>query len=572
MTKLHASTEEPLELLVALVEVFAEADVTTGALLDAHSTLLDEAGGPDGLEPLLHPDSTSVKTTQPAKNAPREVIMHSTLVMGCRLHCGSTPVSLPGQLEMSVGPFRIEHMFESSRVGAAQRLRAAIAARTQAEIDEAVAIADLAAENAWPEDAQFDVVGTRPIRIGADGTALVDEFLPLEVAALKGISVAAATWLIRDVVNLKARHPHLWFQVTKGHLPVFRACQLAVEVARYDLSLDQARTLDAELAPKIATLPWARVLKLARGLITIIATDKVTALAEQARTQRYVRKHPTDDPTVAYVEARVDTADAIFFDATVDRIADILGTQGDLDPKEIRRAKAVGILATPARAQLLLLESTGASGPSTGSGNLVRSTDRRLLPKATVYVHVAEETLLTGRGTARVEGVGAIPAAMLKLLLGNTQVRLTPVVQPLAKLTVDSYEIPARIRKQVILRDRVEVFPFSARPARNKDLDHTKPFKEGKPKQTRANNLGPLARKAHRAKTHGDWQLHQPAPGIFHWQSPAGHQYRIGPNGTTRHHHNPNHAAFDQALWQHDLDNPPPPPQPPPTGTPVAQP
>ncbi|MBA3019824.1 MAG: hypothetical protein KJ738_07845 [Actinobacteria bacterium] len=474
-------------------------------------------------------------------------------------------------------------MFESSGVGAAQRLRAAIAARTQAEIDEAVAIADLAAENAWPEDAQFDVVGTRPIRIGADGTALVDEFLPLEVAALKGISVAAATWLIRDVVNLKARHPHLWFQVTKGHLPVFRACQLAVEVARYDLSLEESLALDAELAPKIATLPWARVLKLARGLITIIATDKVTALAEQARAQRYVRKHPTDDPTVAYVEARVDAADAIFFDAAVDRIADILGSQGDLDPKEIRRAKAVGILATPARAQLLLAEAVG--DPSTGSGHWatagsgnraislslskgkVRSTDRRLLPKATVYVHVAEETLLTGRGTARVEGVGAIPAAMLKLLLGNTRVRLTPVVQPFKKLAVDSYEIPARIRNQVILRDRVEVFPFSARPARNKDLDHTKPFQRGKPKQTRANNLGPLARKAHRAKTHGDWQLHQPAPGIFHWQSPAGYQYRIGPNGTTHHHHNSNHAAFDQALWQHDLDNPPPP-----TGTHVAQP
>jgi hypothetical protein len=43
-----------------------------------------------------------------------------------------------------------------------------------------------------------------------------------------------------------------------------------------------------------------------------------------------------------------------------------------------------------------------------------------------VYVHVAEETLLTGRGTADVEGVGAIPVAMLRILLGHTRVRLTP--------------------------------------------------------------------------------------------------------------------------------------------------
>ncbi len=91
-------------------------------------------------------------------------------------------------------------------LSAVERLRAAGQARTQAEVEEAVAIADLAAEQAWDEDACFDVVGARPVRIGADGTALVDEFLPLEVAAVKGISVGAATWLIRDIVNLKARH------------------------------------------------------------------------------------------------------------------------------------------------------------------------------------------------------------------------------------------------------------------------------------------------------------------------------------------------------------------------------
>jgi hypothetical protein len=458
-------------------------------------------------------------------------------------------------------------MFESSG-GAKQRLRAAIAARSRAEIDEVVAIADLAAENAWPEDATFDVVGSRPVRIGADGTALVDEFLPLEVAALKGISVAAATWLIRDVVNLKARHPHLWFQVTKGNIAVFRACQLAVEVARYDLSCAQAQALDAELAPKIATLPWARVLRLARGLIADIAADKVAAMAEQARADRYVRKHPTDDPNVAFLAARVDTADAIFFDAAVDRIADILGSHGDPDTKEIRRAKAVGILATPARAQLILTENTTEAEHTTAGGNTtagertatphpIRSTDPRLLPPATIYVHVAEEALLTGRGTARVEDVGALPLTMLKHLLGNTRVRLTPVIQPYATISVDSYEIPARIRHQIILRDHVEVFPFSTRTARNQDLDHTQPYTPGQPHQTRTDNLGPLSRKTHRGKTHGGWQLTQPQPGVFHWISPTGTRYRTTPNGTHRLHKHPHHTPFDNAVWEMDNTNDP---------------
>ncbi|MGC3995937.1 MAG: hypothetical protein QM779_17785 [Propionicimonas sp.] len=411
-----------------------------------------------------------------------------------------------------------------SRPGALERLRLAADARVRAEIDEAVAIADLAAENAWAEDATFDVIGARPVRIGADGTALIDEFLPLEVAALKGISLAAATWLIRDVVNLKARHPLLWYQATRGLIPMFRACQLAAEVARFDLTLAQAQELDARLAPKVATLPWRRVLGLARALVTELAADKVELLAQRARAARFVRKLPTDDPTVAYLSARVDTADAIFFDAAVDRIADILGDRGDPDTKDIRRAKAVGILATPERARLMLAEAAGVPDPSG-----LRSDDPRLLPSATLYVHVAEETLLTGHGTARVEGVGPLAATMLARLIGHDRIRLTPVIRPYAEVAVDSYEIPDWMRRQVLLRDTWEVFPHSSRSARKQDLDHTIPWRPGVRGQTRAGNLGPLSRKAHRGKTHGGWRVDQPRPGVFWWTSPAGYRYRVVP-------------------------------------------
>jgi hypothetical protein len=442
-------------------------------------------------------------------------------------------------------------MFDAT-APALERLRAAADARTQAELAEAVAIADLAAEHAWDAGDTFDVVGTRPVRIGADGTALVDEFLPLEVAALKRISVSAATWLIRDIVNLKLRHPLLWSRVLAGGIPVFRAAQLAAEAARYDLSVDQALELDAELASRIGVLPWPRVLRLARGLIATIAADKVADLAERARSARYVRKHPTDDPMVAFLAARVDTADAIFFDAAVDRIADVLGERGDTDSKEVRRAKAVGILATPARASLMLTEA--ASGEAEPEPGAVRSTDPRLLPQATVYVHVAEETLLTGRGTADVEGVGGIPAAMLRILLGHTRVRLTPVVRPYANAAVDEYEIPNRIRQQVLLRNRFEVFPYSGRSSRRQDLDHTVPYSSGRAGQTRASNLGPLSRKAHRAKTHGGWILEQPRPGVFHWTTPSGDRYRVTPDGT----HWIGGDPILESLWRSDLDPPEP--------------
>ncbi|HSK34272.1 MAG TPA: hypothetical protein VK903_12360, partial [Propionicimonas sp.] len=145
-----------------------------------------------------------------------------------------------------------------------------------------------------------------------------------------------------------------------------------------------------------------------------------------------------------------------------------------------------------------------------------------------------------------------LPATMLKYLLGHTRVRLTPVIRPYADIAVDSYEIPEAIRRQVLLRDTYEVFPYSSRTARTGDLDHTQPYRPGRKRQTRASNLGPLWRKPHRAKTHADWLLEQPKPGIFWWTTPTGQRYRIGPNGTSRHFTNPRHRLFDEALWKTD--------------------
>lgn len=462
---------------------------------------------------------------------------------------------------------RIEHMFDSDST--MNRLRAAVAARSRAEIDEAVAITDLAAEHEWPAEAQIEMVGTRAVRVGADGTCLVDEFLPLEVAALRRISVTAATWLIRDLVNAKVRHPALWARMRAGDVPVFRACQLAQEAARYDLSLAEARWVDAELAPKLAGLPWRRVLQVARGLMADVAAAKVAAFHAHSRSERFVRILPTDDSATAYISARVDTGDAAFFDGMVNRIAALLAEQGDTDPLDARRAKAVGILATPARAHLMLARAAaGAAEPDEddepadheplrrpaidpslfSKPGLPAITDPRLLPTANLYVHVAEESLLTSSGVARVEGIGPLAVGMLKFVLGNCRVRLTPVVRPYSKAAVDAYEIPARIREQVALRDSFEVFPYSSRTGRKQDLDHTIPYRPGGKKQTRQSNLGPLSRRVHRAKTHGGWRLEQPEPGLFTWTSPHGLRYLVSPLGTRRLEDRPNYRELDEML------------------------
>ena len=103
----------------------------------------------------------------------------------------------------------------------------------------------------------------------------------------------------------------------------------------------------------------------------------------------------------------------------------------------------------------------------------------KLLPKSTIYLHIAEDTLMHGRGPVRAETIGPLAATMLALLVGHTRITLTPVIRPYGDVAVDAYEIPRRIREQVILRDLVEVFPYSARPARNQQLDHTTAYRKG---------------------------------------------------------------------------------------------
>lgn len=100
---------------------------------------------------------------------------------------------------------------------------------------------------------------------------------------------------------------------------------------------------------------------------------------------------------------------------------------------------------------------------------------------------------------------------------------------------VDAYEVPDRLREHVIARNPVEVFPWSSRPSRSAQMDHTLAYDASAPAgsgQTRGPNLGPLGIRVHRWKTHGGVQLEQPSPGVFTWRTRAGFEYLVTPEGT----------------------------------------
>ena len=182
---------------------------------------------------------------------------------------------------------------------------------------------------------------------------------------------------------------------------------------------------------------------------------------------------------------------------------------------EQRRATALGVLADP-QAALDLLAGVGDGRP----------TNRR----ATVIVHVHADTSVARFGEA-----GAFTPDGLRRLLAGSRVTIRPMIDLNAIPAVDAYEVPDNVREVIMSRNPVEVFPFSARRAEGCDLDHTVPFDHGAPPgslQTRPDNLGPLSRKVHRAKTAGLWQVDQAEPGVFQWTSPHGFRYEVSPQGT----------------------------------------
>jgi hypothetical protein len=188
--------------------------------------------------------------------------------------------------------------------------------------------------------------------------------------------------------------------------------------------------------------------------------------------------------------ARAAAGDAIWFKATIDRIADILARHGDDDPVDVRRSKAIGILAQPAEALRLLCEhqdddwdgspepddlageptqedidrDQAASGDDTAAAaaEADHSADTKLgevqqptsnpasseaavhrslqitpapfnpdkaRPRAIVYVHLSEEALTAGSGVARVEEVGPVLLGRLHMLLGDhCTISLKPVI------------------------------------------------------------------------------------------------------------------------------------------------
>jgi hypothetical protein len=422
-----------------------------------------------------------------------------------------------------------------------------------------------------PQDVTDGCTHSRPatrIRFrpgGSDGTPEVSEFAADELGALLEMTTVSGANLIADALDLRHRHPRLWDAVLTGRVEDWKARKVVHATAAAGLSLDRARRVDEETVDAVVGLPFSRALTVVEARVLAADPEQAEELRRIEEQRRYVSVGRSRAHGLRTLIARTTAGEVARLDAMIAHVAELLQAAGDTDVIGVRRAKALGVLANPAQACLLLASAHGEATeePEPGAvpdampdavptaveigvvfghvlAGLGADAWTRLRPRTVLYLHVAEEavrgTVPAGECPVRVEGpgpaAGPISTLQLKEWLANDQVVVKPVLDPLGQTPVDAHEIPERHREASILLNPFEVFPFGTRPARGADLDHNRPYRERKPGQTGPDNLGPLGRGHHRAKTIGGFSLHQPLPGMYLWRTPTGHWFQVDHLGT----------------------------------------
>ena len=245
----------------------------------------------------------------------------------------------------------------------------------------------------------------RARRYGGDGTPCAGEFAAAELGVLLGRSHVAAATLIADALDVRHRLPRLWAALLAGQVRVWQARHVAARTRATGLTLAQARQVDATTTPYLATLPWGRFTDLLEARIIAADPHAAEARREAAELDRFVVTGQSNEHGLKTLIAKATAGEVIYLVAMVDRIAEILLQDGDTDPVGPRRAKALGILAHPARALALLQQATGAGGldrldhprrldhpdGSTTRDCSSSTTGEVPLPPATLYVHLSRE-------------------------------------------------------------------------------------------------------------------------------------------------------------------------------------
>jgi antitoxin (DNA-binding transcriptional repressor) of toxin-antitoxin stability system len=388
----------------------------------------------------------------------------------------------------------------------------------------------------WAED--------RLTHPGGEGTpGLCESSIPA-LALAREVSAHTCERDLADVLDLMHRLPRLWAVTCALACPAW----LARKVARLtrQLPADRVGIVDAAVAEAVSGESPGRVLAICEA--KVIAADPVAHAERVAaqRRRRYVTLSRTDEFGLRHVIARVTAGDAVWIDAMIERVADLIAHRHPDTGRDELRSTAMGWLARPAELLHLLLEGQGNSSPEVSRATafpadlletLATTKPERFRPQVDLHVHLSDLALAgLAAPVARVEGIGPLLAD--STLFAGCRIRVTPVINLNDRVSVNCYEHPTDLARRIRLEVPGDYFPYAAAVpglAGRADLDHPTPYDpQGPPGQTGTHNSGPLGRRHHRWKTHAGYTSRQCGRHRYVWRTPYGHHYLVDHTGTHR--------------------------------------
>ena len=212
--------------------------------------------------------------------------------------------------------------------------------------------------------------GDRLITVGGEGTPRVRELCFHELGIARQVHAQSARAVVADVLDLQHRLPLTWARLEALAADAFVARKVAVKTR--ELPLAVVGLVDVAVAAVIGRLSAGRVLAIAEAAIIEADTAGHAERLEAERRRRYVGLSRTDEHGLRTVIARVTAGDAVWVDAMVERVADLLANRPELRPeapgddltRDELRSLAFGWLARPAELLHLLLETAHADGRS----------------------------------------------------------------------------------------------------------------------------------------------------------------------------------------------------------------
>jgi hypothetical protein len=391
------------------------------------------------------------------------------------------------------------------RIAGRRKLRLALEVAHRHVVDDQLQAAH------WSDADVRDVEET----IGGEGTPMIASRAVEIVSSALGVGARTAMQLLSDALDLFHRQRKLWWRMDDLEVAPWRARKIAA--ASHSLSPEASRYVEARILDIADSCGPAKLERIVTEAKVRFDPVEQAEAEDEAKAAWGVRL----EDYAGTVWAGTSRMEIIGDTPTLHAFSDLL-TKGAHDRLDLSR---------PVDEQPSLEHRKVAA-----LGSLVCGTSSGVPTKA--YVHLDYADLPDKLALGKVERLGPLTVATLKEWLGTSRFTLQPVLRMDRDDCVDEHDPPAWMRELVILRDQECAFPWCHRDARDCDLDHIEAFVEmddgGPPGQTRPDNLAPLCRRHHRAKTHFGWSYVRNRDGTYTWTSPYGRLFLVDGDRVTR--------------------------------------